>query len=63
MVRPLGPEEAMMWDEAGKGVSFAALCQLMATFDDPEGAALRAAGYLQSWITAGMLSGAKLRRC
>ena len=61
-VRALLPEEAMMWDEASKGVRFAILCELAATYADPDGAALRAAQYLQGWIAAGMLSKAKLAR-
>jgi hypothetical protein len=60
--RALAPEEAMMWDEAGKGVRFSVLCELAATYADPDGAALRAAQYLQGWIGAGMLSKAKLGR-
>jgi hypothetical protein len=61
-VRPLGSEEVMMWDEAAKGVRFGVLCELAATFDDPDGAALRVAQYLQAWIGAGLLSKASLRR-
>lgn len=61
-VRTLSTEEAMMWDEAAKGVRFAILCELAATYADPDGAALRAAQYLQGWIAAGMLTKVKLRR-
>lgn len=56
MVRTLGAEEAMMWDEAAKGVRFGVLCEMLATFDDPETSALRAAGYMQGWLTSGALS-------
>jgi hypothetical protein len=59
-VRALEPEEAMMWTEAARAVRFGVLCELAATYDDPEGAALRAARYLQSWISAGLLSLARL---
>jgi hypothetical protein len=59
-VRPMNVEEAMMWDEAAGGVRFAVLCELAATYADPDGAALRAAQYLQGWITSGMLSAAAL---
>jgi hypothetical protein len=59
-VRALLPEEAMMWDEACKGVRFAILCELAATYADADGAALRAAQYMQGWIAEGMLSKAKL---
>lgn len=61
-LRALTPEETMMWDEAGKGVRFSVLCELAATYADPDGAAVRVAQYLQSWIAAGMLSKAKLAR-
>ena len=47
---------------AAKGVRFGVLCELAATFDDPDGAALRVAQYLQAWIGAGLLSMASLRR-
>lgn len=55
--RSLGAEEAMMWDEAVRGASFGVLCEMAATFDDPDGAAARAAGYLQGWISSGLLRG------
>lgn len=60
MVREMGNEEAMMWIEAGRGVRFDALCELLATYDDPDNAAARAAGYLQGWLTTEMLCGASL---
>lgn len=56
MVRPLGTEEAMMWDEAAKGIPFGQLCTMLATYDDPDNAATRAAGYLGPWVQAGMLA-------
>jgi hypothetical protein len=56
MFRPMGREEAMMWDEAGSGLSFGQLCTMVATFDDPDGAAGRAATYLGSWVAAAMLA-------
>lgn len=58
MVRAFGTEEAMMWDEAAKGIPFGQLCAMLATYDDPDGAAGRAATYLGQWINAGMLEGA-----
>lgn len=54
----MSAEEAMMWREAVKGVRFSVLCELLATFDDPETAATRAATHLQGWLAAGLLSGA-----
>lgn len=61
-VRTLEPEEAMMWDEAAKGARFSILCELVATFGGSDGAALRAAQYLQGWIVSGQLTGAVLKR-
>jgi hypothetical protein len=58
MFRELGPEEAMMWDEAASGIPFGVLCSMLATYDDPDGAAARGAGYLHGWVTAGLLTGA-----
>jgi len=57
MFRELSPEEAMMWDEAAGGIPFGVLCSMLATYDDPDGAAARGAGYLHGWITAGLLTG------
>lgn len=58
MLRAFGAEEAMLWDEAARGCDFGRLCTLAATYDDPDGAAGRAAGYLVGWLNAGMLSAA-----
>jgi hypothetical protein len=55
MFRELAAEEAMMWDEAARGVPFGVLCSMLATSDDPDGAAARAAGYLHGWVTSGLL--------
>lgn len=57
MFRELPVEEAMMWDEAAKGVPFGVLCSMLATYDDPDNAATRGAGYLHGWVTGGCLSG------
>jgi hypothetical protein len=61
-IRAIGREEAMMWDEAVKGVPFSALCELLAVFGNSEEAALRAAQYLQSWLSGGLLSGVTASR-
>lgn len=61
-IREMSGEEVMMWIEASRGAAFAVLCEMVATYDDPETAAARAAGYLQSWLASGMLSSARLRR-
>jgi hypothetical protein len=55
--RPLSTEEAMMWDEAAKGVRFGVLCEMVATFAGEDGAELRAASYLKDWVDMGMLAG------
>jgi len=55
--RDLGAEEAMMWDEAAREIPFGVLCSMLATYDDPDGAATRGAGYLHGWVTAGLLAG------
>lgn len=60
LFRILGGEEAMMWDEAARGVPFGALCEMVAIFDDAETAPMRAAGYLQGWITGGAIATASL---
>ena len=56
MFRELLAEEAMMWDEAANGIPFGVLCEMLATYDDPDSAAGRGAGYLHGWITAGLLT-------
>ena len=56
MFRELSVEEAMMWDEAANGVPFGVLCEMLATYDDPDDAAARGAGYLHGWITSGILT-------
>ncbi|MGO9543285.1 MAG: hypothetical protein ACLPPF_00605 [Rhodomicrobium sp.] len=58
--RVLQEEEAMLWNEAARGVRFGVLCEMAAAHDDPDQAAARAAGYLQGWIASGLLAGASL---
>jgi Putative DNA-binding domain len=58
MFRELPAEEAMMWDEAANNIPFGVLCAMLATYDDPDNAAARGAGYLHGWVTAGLLTGA-----
>jgi hypothetical protein len=55
-VRPMQPEEAMMWDEMVRGLTFSALCEMVAFHGGEENAAARAAAYLSNWIGAGMLA-------
>ena len=61
MMRKLENDEAMMWDESRKGVSFGALCELLA-FHDETDAAVRAANYLQGWLAGGLLSSAHVAK-
>jgi hypothetical protein len=56
MFRELPPEETMIWNEAAKGATFGELCVLLATYAEPATAPMRAAGYLRSWLDAGLLS-------
>lgn len=60
--RPLAAEEAMMWDEAGKGVRFGVLCEMLATFAGEEDAGLRAATYLKTWIDSATLTGCQVQQ-
>jgi len=62
MFRELTAEEAMMWDEAVKGLCFGDLCEMLAIYDDPPNAPARAAGYLKTWLDVGTLSELVLRR-
>jgi hypothetical protein len=57
MFRELSAEEAMMWDEAATGIPFGVLCAMLATYDDPDTAAARGAGYLHGWVAGGLLTG------
>ena len=54
--RILGGEEAMAIDSAREGVSFGVICEMIAAFEDPDTAAMRAAGYLRGWIEAQIIS-------
>jgi hypothetical protein len=56
MFRDLNAEEAMMWDEAVGGIPFGVLCSMLATYDDPDGAAARGAGYLHNWVSSELLT-------
>lgn len=60
LYRKLDDEEAMIWDEAAKGVRFDTLCSLLATYDAADTAAVRAAQYLHGWIVNGQISNARL---
>lgn len=55
--RTMTAEEAMAFDEAKSGVPFGVICEMIAMMDDQNGAAIRAASYLRSWIESGMICG------
>ncbi len=55
MIRQLGTEEAMLWNEASKGVKFGDLCEMAAAYD-PGDPASRVANLLAGWLSAGLLS-------
>ena len=59
MYRPISYEEAMMWDKMVLGVPFGVLCELIATYGGEDDAAMRAAGYLQGWISSGFIADEK----
>ncbi|MFA5957604.1 putative DNA-binding domain-containing protein [Hyphomicrobium sp.] len=58
-LRRMSGEEAMMWNETVNGVPFGSLCELVAIYDDPDSAPLRAAQHLQGWIISGLLAKAQ----
>jgi hypothetical protein len=58
--REVAEPELMMWTQAEAGVSFGALCELLATDDENADPAALAAGYLQGWIASGMLTAVRL---
>lgn len=51
-VRVMTDEEAMAWDEVSAGIPFGSLCEMLAMYDAPDTAPLRAAQFLQTWISA-----------
>ena len=54
--RPMAPDEAMMWDEAAAGARFSDLCERLAISVGEDAAVMQAAGYLQTWIGAGLIA-------
>jgi hypothetical protein len=54
--RVLTAEEAMAFDSAKTSVPFGVLCEMIAVMGDPDNAAMRAAGYLRSWIETEIVS-------
>ncbi len=53
--RTLSYDEAMIWDEAVKGTNFGALCEMLGTYWPQEEAPLKAANYLQAWLSSEFL--------
>src|SRR6478736_7841002 len=58
--RPLGPEEAMMWNEAASDTRFDVLYEMVATYGGEDGADFRAASYLKDWVDMGGLADRRL---
>jgi len=56
MFREFPPDEAMMWELIGEGATFGRVCEMMAVFGGADGAAMRAAGILKTWLDVGLLS-------
>ncbi len=54
--RSLEIDEAWALDAAGQGQNFAALCEGLCAWTDPEHVAGRAAGFLQQWIRDGLIT-------
>ena len=54
--RAMSYEEAMMWDKMAAGVPFGVLCELIATYGGEDEAAMRAAGFLQEWLSLGLVA-------
>lgn len=55
--RVMPSDEAMMWDEAAKGVRFSVLCEMMGMFAGEDEAPARTAAYLRGWIETGVMTG------
>ena len=53
--RRMSYDEAMIWDEANKGANFSQLCEMLGTYWPSEEAPLKAAGYLQAWVSSEFL--------
>lgn len=53
--RTMSYDEAMIWDEANKGANFGQICEMLGTYWPTEEAPLKAAGYLQAWISSEFL--------
>ena len=54
--RILGEEEFMAISCIGQGLAFGAICEMLAAYDEPDTAAIRAANYLRGWIEAEILT-------
>ncbi len=60
--RVLSLEEATIWDRAAKGACFGELCEMISAHDAKGSGPARAATYLHSWITSGLLASAILQK-
>lgn len=55
--RELCVEEAMAVDAMRDGVPFGVMCEMIAMMAEPDNAAVRAAGYLRTWIDSEIIAG------
>lgn len=53
--RSLETDEAWALDAARGGASFADICEGLCEWNEPEGVAVRAAGFLRQWISDGLI--------
>jgi hypothetical protein len=58
--RLLGGEETMAFQSARQGLPFGVICEMIATFGDPDTAGIRAATYLRGWIESELVVALRL---
>jgi Putative DNA-binding domain len=58
--RLLGGEETMAFQSARQGLPFGIICEMIATFGDPDTAGIRAASYLRGWIESELIVALRL---
>ena len=55
-LRAMPADEAMLYDEAARGLAFGPLCEMLATTMEPEAAPSRAATIVAGWLEAGLVT-------
>lgn len=53
--RGMAYDEAMIFDAAMSGADFGGLCEMLGTYGDEDEAPMKAAGYLQAWLSSEVL--------